>query len=225
MRAQLYDLELREQELASKYTETNPLLEQIRQQVAEAKELYSRQDPTRQHVTTAPDYVYQEAHLELTREVSQLAALETRASTLQTQLADARDELKTFVENAALIRELERDVELKEVVYLTCAKNLEQSRVDHAMQTHGISKISVAQPATYPAKPVRGRLWIILLVGIAVGIIGGVSLALLAEYLDHSLKTPEDIEEKLDLPALISVPRLSSGSLVLAGDGNGSERS
>jgi uncharacterized protein involved in exopolysaccharide biosynthesis len=221
IRAQLYALQLREKELDAKYTDTYPALRQIRQQVAEATEVHSREEPTRRHVTTAPSQVYQAGEIELIREVPRLASLESRASAIQTQLADARENLKTFIENAARIDELEREIELKEVGYQTYANNLEQSRIDHAMETQRISNISVAQPATYAVEPIRKRVSLILAAGVAVGLVGGISLALFAEYLDHSLKTPEDIEERLKLTTLISVPRLKSQALVLGGNGNG----
>ena len=63
IRARLYDLQVQEKELASKYTENYPLLQQIRQQVAEATEVHSGEDPTRRHVTTAPGQAYQAGEL------------------------------------------------------------------------------------------------------------------------------------------------------------------
>ena len=33
-------------------------------------------------------------------------------------------------------------------------------------------------------------------------------LAFFAEYLDHSIKTPEEAEEKMQLPTLVSIPRV-----------------
>ncbi len=50
---------------------------------------------------------------------------------------------------------------------------------------------------------------------IAVG--GAVGLAVLSDQLDHTLQTPEDIERRLGLPMLVSIPRVKSGRLVTEG--------
>jgi len=73
------------------------------------------------------------------------------------------------------------------------------------------------QPATYETKPVSPRRRVNLALGLLVGVLGGLGLALLLEYLDHSLETPEDIETKLGLPTLVSIPRIRARQLVLDG--------
>jgi capsular polysaccharide biosynthesis protein len=44
--------------------------------------------------------------------------------------------------------------------------------------------------------------------GFLLGILGGIFLAFFSEYHDHSLKKPQDVEEKLNLPLLASIPVL-----------------
>ena len=43
-----------------------------------------------------------------------------------------------------------------------------------------------------------------------VGLIGGVGLALLREYLDNTVKSPDDIERLAGLPSLAVVPEVRS---------------
>jgi len=94
---------------------------------------------------------------------------------------------------------------------------LGEARVDQALQSQRMSNISVAQPASYSAKPVGPRKLVNLLAGLAVGLFGAVGLAMAAEYLDRSFITPEDVEKKLGLPALAAVPRLKRRQLVSNG--------
>jgi capsular exopolysaccharide synthesis family protein len=49
-----------------------------------------------------------------------------------------------------------------------------------------------------------------ILVGMAVGLTFGVGFAFFPEYLDNSLKSPEDINRYLDLPTLGMIPKLES---------------
>ena len=215
MRQQLYILQLREQELAAKYTEAHPVMEGVRRQVAAAKEILSREEPTRRQVTTEPDVAHQQQDLELLREQPRLAALETQADQLRTELAEARSQLGALNENELRIKRLQREVDLYDSEYRTYASSLEQSRIDQALEMQRISNISLAQPATYEAKPVRPRVLLNLALGIVVGVFGGLLLALMAERLDHSFRTPEDVEKKLELPVLISVPHLRSRELAI----------
>jgi capsular polysaccharide biosynthesis protein len=44
--------------------------------------------------------------------------------------------------------------------------------------------------------------------GLLGGLIAALALALLAEYFDHSVKSVDDVERMLQVPALASIPRL-----------------
>ena len=103
---------------------------------------------------------------------------------------------------------LQRELSLLDVKYRKYSDNLEQVRIDQALETNKISNISVVQAATASLKPVRPRKALNLALGLFLGIFGGIGLAFFSEYLDHSLRTPQDVEEKLDLQVLASIPFL-----------------
>ena len=44
--------------------------------------------------------------------------------------------------------------------------------------------------------------------GLVFGLLGALGLSFAREYMDHSIRTPEDVEEKLHLPTLASLPRV-----------------
>jgi capsular polysaccharide biosynthesis protein len=46
-----------------------------------------------------------------------------------------------------------------------------------------------------------------------LGIMAAVAAAFLFEYLDNTIKTPEDVRQHLDLPLLGSIPVMSPGRL------------
>ena len=208
MRQQLYDLQLREQEMLAKYTDQHPRMREIREQTAAARQIFRREEATRTEVTKGPSRTFEEAQIELLREEPQLASLGSRAETLRAQLAGVRGELRSLNENELRIARLNREVELREADYRKYAANLEQARIDEALESERISNITIAQPATLESKPVRPRVLLGLILGLVVGLGGGLGLALTAECLDRSFRGPEDIEKKLELPALVSIPRL-----------------
>ncbi len=217
MREELYRLQLKEQELLSKLTEAHPKVQAIRRQTAAAREVFGGEERVRKQITSGPSKAEQEARLVLVVEGAALKAAESSAEALRSQLADARQAIKILNANELRIAKLQREIQLYDGDYRRYSTSLEQSRIDHALELGKISNISVVQPATYETKPVSPRRRVNLALGLLVGVLGGLGLALLLEYLDHSLETPEDIETKLGLPTLVSIPRIRARQLVLDG--------
>ena len=213
MRGQLYALELKEKELAGKYPERNPEVVKIRVQVAAAKKLLKEQEEGREQTTTGPNRLHEEAQLALLREEPVLAALTARTASLRTQLASERERLQKLNQDQLLIARLQREVELHEGHYRKYADNLEQIQIDGALASERMSNISVVQPATFDGKPVRPRPLVTLAMGFFCAIAGSFVLALLCERLDRTLKTPEEIQYRLGLPVLASLPYSTPESL------------
>jgi capsular exopolysaccharide synthesis family protein len=73
-----------------------------------------------------------------------------------------------------------------------------------------LSNISVVDRADVPVKRSGPGTGLNLLIGCLVGLVGGVSLAFLFEYLDTSIRDPREIETMLRLPTLGLVPTRSA---------------
>lgn len=135
-----------------------------------------------------------------------LSSLKAKVETQKKQLVDARAELRTLNKSEVRLTQLTREISIQETNYRKYSENLEQARIDHAMEADKISNISVVQAATLPIKAVRPRKLLNLALGFFLGIFGAIGLAFFSEYLDHSFKTPEEVEEKLQLPSFVSIP-------------------
>jgi capsular polysaccharide biosynthesis protein len=103
--------------------------------------------------------------------------------------------------------QVQREVGIQEASYKKYSDKLDQTRIDHALEMVKISNISVVQPATYPIKPVRPKKMFNIALGLILGIFGGLGLAFISEYMDHTFKKPEDITQILDLPILATIPK------------------
>ena len=64
----------------------------------------------------------------------------------------------------------------------------------------------VIDPAKFPERPVRPNIRKILLLAFILGLGLGGGLAFVAETLDTSYDTPEELEEELQMPVLVSMP-------------------
>jgi polysaccharide biosynthesis transport protein len=77
----------------------------------------------------------------------------------------------------------------------------------------------VAQPASYEPKPVRPQKPLVLGMGFLAALLGAAGISLLAEQRDRALRDAEDVEERLSLPVLGTLPRLPERQLSLSGNG------
>ena len=64
----------------------------------------------------------------------------------------------------------------------------------------------VIEDASVPRVPIRPRRMMNLIVAVLVGLFVGVGTALVIEYFDTTIKTPDDVERYLGLPVIGIVP-------------------
>jgi len=216
MRQQLYSLEIREQELLARSTPDHPEVVAIRQQVEDVRKILEEQSPNR--VTTTEDRNDNREALELSllTEQAALGSLEAERELLRQQVSLVDDHLREVNQQEVEIAELQRQVDLVAASYRTCAEKREQTRIDEALEVHGISNVSLVQPPSRISKPVSPRKALVLFLGLCVALSGGVGIPLLLESLDNSLRTPEEVEQQLQLPVLMSMPHSSRRSLLIS---------
>lgn len=210
MRARLYELQLKEQDILSRFTETSKPVEEIQRQIAEAKALLSREEPSRTQVTRALNEAYRQVQVALLAEKATLISLEAKVREQKAQLTSARGELKAINDSEIRLMHVQREMGIQEINYLKYNEKLEQARIDHALEMSKISNISVVQPATYPVKPVRPRKLLNLVLGLLLGSLGGIGLAFFSEFTAQGFSTPESVEKRLGLPVLVTIKHYGS---------------
>ena len=104
--------------------------------------------------TMAVNRPYEDTRKALLEEEPLLAAAASKTLTLTQQIAAAQDELKTFGQDALRIARLEREADEVQTSYRKFLASLEQTRIDHDLETQRMSNISVAQPASLDPRPV-----------------------------------------------------------------------
>jgi polysaccharide biosynthesis transport protein len=104
------------------------------------------------------------------------------------------------------VDDLNRKIRLEEEMYAELSKKYEEVRLTEAARANSVT---IVEPAITPERPARPRLSLLLLVGAALGLIGGVGLAFLLESLDPTLHTTADLERVTAVPVLAAIPRVS----------------
>lgn len=209
LKAKLVEVELKERELLNRYTEKNRLVVNVRQDIkAVKKRLSHEQSQVYEGTRSGINITYKELEGKLLAEEATLKALKARKRSQREHLAKYGAELERFNRAEVDLNNLEHQVEINRQNYKLYLTKLEESRISNAMDMEKIANVSVIQPAQVPIKPVKPRKLLNIILSIFLGGIGGLGLAFFSEYMDHSLKTPEEIENRLQLPHLISIPKL-----------------
>jgi uncharacterized protein involved in exopolysaccharide biosynthesis len=205
LKSTLLGLELKRTELLQKYEPTYRLvkevdteLEQTRAAIQTAENSQLREETTNRN----PTYAWVDS--ELARARSELAAEQARAQALSRTLRSYEGQASELDRKGAVEQDLLRDKKAQEENYLLYQRKQEEARISNALDRSRIVNVVVAEAAVVPVLPSRSRMLILLAGLFAAVVVSAASLAV-AEYLNPSFKTAEDVQENLEVPVFASV--------------------
>lgn len=71
-----------------------------------------------------------------------------------------------------------------------------------------VDNVHVIDKAEIPLEPISPNVMLNIAIASVLGLMVGVFMAFLLEFLDNTIKTPEDVEKYLGLPVLGSIPKM-----------------
>ncbi len=213
MRQKVYDLELQENDLLSRYTDEYPPLKEIRRQRELAESMLTSVPDNGEPVTASTDESTGGAGTERVPTKASPAVLQV-SQAASVQKSKLKDELHTLNDQEFELAQLEREVKLLEGKYAMHVEKLEQARVNDALSREKITNVKIAQPASLVYKPVSPRKDLLLAGAFMLALIGGFGSALVAENLDQTLRTTDQVERQLGLPVLASLPKRKAGKKI-----------
>ena len=194
LRQQLAELRRRYQEKLQVFKPDYPEMQQLQGQMAELeRQVAAEQNNARASLRTEYD-----------------AAI-ARENMLKAQLAALRDESLDTDSRSIQYNILRREADTSRQLYDSLLQRYTQVAAASGVRPNNISVIDRAQVPHGPFKP---SLVFNLAIALLLGVLLGVALALLLEFLDDTLKTPEDIEQQLRLPVLGIIPKLAGKQTV-----------
>jgi len=104
---------------------------------------------------------------------------------------------------------LKREAEANKALYDGLLTKLKEAGISAGLRSSNIRVVDPAMVPTYPARPAKTRN---IILSLLVGLAGGVGLALLRDYMDNTVKSPDDIETLAHLPSLAVVPAFSQAN-------------
>ncbi|HRI89599.1 MAG TPA: GNVR domain-containing protein, partial [Candidatus Hydrogenedentes bacterium] len=140
-------------------------------------------------------------------------AITNAVASSQKQISELETRLKALNSVIDQHDALQEEATIKQDSYTSFASGVQQARVNSQLSLAGINNIVVVSSPSLPSNPIRPRKMFNLLLGFIGGLVGAIGLAFFLDYLDHGLKTPEDIEHYLGVPPVGSFFKASGGKL------------
>ncbi|HEY5192035.1 MAG TPA: GNVR domain-containing protein, partial [Candidatus Deferrimicrobium sp.] len=205
-RSRLLSLQLQEQDLLKQYQESNRLVQNARKDIRLVQVFLKEQEAEISGKVRTGNPVSQEVEKETIKTQAELSSQNAKAAALTKQLGNLENEIRSFDLLDNDFQTLKREVASNEKNYRTYLERLEEARISEDMDRKKMANISVIQAATVPAKPVKPKKALNILLGMILGAVSGLGFAFFSEYTSESFSTPEIAEKQLALPVLTTIP-------------------
>lgn len=168
---------------------------------------------------------YKEKHPEVLKLQAQIAqiqrkidsAMQTMLRAVQTEYSVARAREEALLRQLSELKKESTALNETEIQYQVMSRESESTqkmmdlvvnRLKETGVTSGLdtNNVRLVEAALIPRAPVRPDKRANLALSVAVGLLLGVMLAFSLEYLDNTIKTPDDVKQYLDVPILGVIP-------------------
>lgn len=207
---QLDDLRARLADARGRFSERHPDVRRLRRQVAALeKEVSEARQRLREMARTGPD---NPAYVNLSTQIRttelEIKDLRKQRADLERQLARLRERLARTPEVEREYQELLRQKEAAEANYRELMDKLAEARAAERLEeSQKGERFTLIDPPQLPERPCKPNRLALLLVGAVLGVGTGLGSASVAEYLDRSVRGPQDVEE---LDVLATIPCLET---------------
>jgi uncharacterized protein involved in exopolysaccharide biosynthesis len=207
LKSTLLNLELRRTELLTKYDPTFRLVQEVDNQIAEANSALSAEEgkPIRDE-TTDQNPNYQWVRAELAKAQADLSGLKAHEATAASIAGQYRESARRLDQNGVVQQDLLRDAKVQEDSYLLYVRKRQEAGISDALDQRGILNVAIAQQPVVPALPSRSPVMFALL-ALVLSLTGGFSTAFVADLMDPSFRTQEELASYLGTPVLATLPK------------------
>ena len=199
------DLNARKVQLLEEYLENAPEVKEVDKQIASLKkDLTEATRGNKDNLDTFRKKTTQDIINNLkTKFIKAKAQEDSIKAAYEAQYNEAQGQNQSAVS----LRLLEQEIETKKGF----VKNLiDQQRENDVLAAGTDNNITVAEIALPPDVPVAPRRLTTVVGALFLSTLFGMGLALFLEYLDDTVRTTEEVETLLQLPALAAIPRIDS---------------
>jgi len=193
LKAELDKLELQLTDLTHRLTTDHPAARAMQQKIDQVKDQIAEMDNQ-----------FAEAQLAVARQ--QYLACKERETEVSAYFMEQRQKAIDMNEQLAQYTILQSGWEQTKKLCDILDDRIKELNITEDVGALNISILEVARPAGNPSKPQKARIMAMALV---FGLMLGGGLALLRDWMDQKLRSPEEINAVLGIPVLGSVPLMS----------------
>jgi len=140
--------------------------------------------------------------VEFAEKSARVAALEARVGELMSEAEKIQGQL---IDRRMQYEQMEKQVSQIEETHRVLSDRILQAQMARSLNL-GEANISVVSPALIPTTPVKPNKKLNMAVAGVLGVFLAVGLVFVLEYLDNTMKNPDDVRKHLGLPTLGNIP-------------------
>ncbi|NOZ63634.1 MAG: hypothetical protein GXO71_01580 [Caldiserica bacterium] len=136
-----------------------------------------------------------------------IRALQAKEEALNKAIKDYRKDAQDFSEKQSEYNLLQQEVKTNEEIYLLLTKKLAEADISKGLEENNVRVIDQAR---IPGAPVRPKKTMNLLFSLVVGLVLGVGLSYVREYMDITIRDSEEVEKYFQVQVLGRIPKVKS---------------
>lgn len=194
----------------------NPFIQSLKAQevalekeYAEMSEKYGPKHPQLVRLRSQLDEIKHRINLEVKKIINSIKTeyevAKAREETIRKAFEEMKKEAQEFNKKSVEFGVLKRQAESDRQMYEILLKRLNEASVGEDIQA---VNVRIVDRAVIPVSPVKPRKLLNIALSILIGLGLGVGLAFFFEYLDNTFRTPEDVEDALNIPFLGIFPHI-----------------
>jgi polysaccharide biosynthesis transport protein len=197
---------------------TNPLIADLSAKLADQEKEESRlrvtfgtEWPARKRILSEIEAIKKRIREEKDKVIktakNEYVAADRRERKYHTELEQQKTKVEDLNQDFIKYNILKREADSVKQLYDSLLQRQKEASVSASLKA---TNIRVVDPAEIPSRPVKPRKTLNLALGALLGLVFGIGLAFFQEYLDNSLKSPDDVARYLSIPTLGTIPNLQS---------------
>ena len=193
-----------------KYSDEHPDVRKLKNEIARLEQQPEKAEPVKP-VAEAENPAYVTLTTQIESAKNEVASLQRQRESLKEKLRMFNQRLEETPKLEQEYLALQRDYTNATLKYQEVMNKIMEARISEGMEEHQKGeKFTLIDPASYPEKPVKPKRLLIILAGFILSMGAGLGTVALAEQMDHSLHSADELASLTGLPVLGSITRIET---------------
>jgi uncharacterized protein involved in exopolysaccharide biosynthesis len=196
--------------LMAKYTENYPLVQEANAEIVAAQAAIAEAQKTKYvNQETDRDPTFELLREDLAKTEGDLAAHQASLAATQRSVNAMQSQMVQLGTQSLQLADVQREVHANEQNYLLYLGKKEQELTSDALDRTRIENVAIAVPPAIAAIPVHGPMFMVA-IAFFIAMILSLGLTYVADYLDPSFHSADQVIDTLGIPVVIPINRRSA---------------